>query len=155
MSELTPAIVTYCAEEVGRQYAYSDDAQTAARAVGWMVDAWVWAMRKREWGHVVTLKTIEKLGEIVEPGRNARGIRRVGVRVGDHVCPSPSDVPRLLSRWVDMQTAMTASEAYKEYELIHPFVDGNGRTGKILFNWLGGTLDAPTMPPNFWGCANP
>jgi fido (protein-threonine AMPylation protein) len=44
---------------------------------------------------------------------------------------------------------------YYEYENIHPFRDGNGRTGKILYNYLLGTLDNPKMPPNFWGSSNP
>jgi len=44
---------------------------------------------------------------------------------------------------------------YYEYENIHPFVDGNGRSGKILYNYLLGTLDNPQMPPNFWGGSNP
>lgn len=45
-------------------------------------------------------------------------------------------------------------EFYFEYENIHPFVDGNGRTGKILYNYLLGTLENPVLPPNFWGSSN-
>lgn len=44
---------------------------------------------------------------------------------------------------------------YFEYENIHPFVDGNGRSGKILYNYLLGRLDDPIMPPNFWNIGNP
>lgn len=44
---------------------------------------------------------------------------------------------------------------YFEYEEIHPFRDGNGRTGKILYNYLLGSLNDPQMPPNFWGISNP
>lgn len=44
---------------------------------------------------------------------------------------------------------------YYEYENIHPFVDGNGRSGKILYNYLKGTLDNPVMPPNFWDSEAP
>jgi hypothetical protein len=51
--------------------------------------------------------------------------------------------------------AKTAEDIfYFEYEEIHPFQDGNGRTGKILYNYLKGTLDNPQLPPNFWNTVN-
>jgi len=49
----------------------------------------------------------------------------------------------------------TPAEAYREFQEIHPFRDGNGRVGKIVFNLLNGTLHDPQMPPNFFNCANP
>lgn len=40
---------------------------------------------------------------------------------------------------------------YREFEWIHPFIDGNGRVGSILYNWKVGTLNEPTAPPDLFG----
>jgi len=49
----------------------------------------------------------------------------------------------------------SVDEWYLAYEWIHPFRDGNGRTGKILHNWLNGTLDDPVLVPDYFGGGNP
>jgi fido (protein-threonine AMPylation protein) len=51
--------------------------------------------------------------------------------------------------------SMSPDLVYREFQMIHPFLDGNGRTGKILMNYLADTLEAPTMPSNWFNCANP
>jgi len=52
-----------------------------------------------------------------------------------------------MDRWLENLSAMEPLEAYKEFEYIHPFADGNGRTGKIILNWLSDTLRTPFFPP--------
>lgn len=49
----------------------------------------------------------------------------------------------------------TVDDWYLAYEWIHPFRDGNGRTGKILHNWLNETLDDPVLVPDYFGGGNP
>jgi hypothetical protein len=49
----------------------------------------------------------------------------------------------------------TVDEWYLGFEWIHPFRDGNGRTGKILHNWLNGTLDEPVLVQDYFGGGNP
>lgn len=50
---------------------------------------------------------------------------------------------------------VTVDDWYLAYEWVHPWPDGNGRTGKILHNWLGGTLDEPVLVPDYFGGGNP
>lgn len=48
-------------------------------------------------------------------------------------------LPELMSRWVkranNVKTEEEIKKSHVEYEDIHPFVDGNGRTGRIFLNW--------------------
>lgn len=151
---LSLEIVKYCAEEVARQ-------GRGPIQVFNMIDAWVYAMEPAQY---VTPHSyyalgspafIALLGHLVEPTKNNGAFRGCGVRVGDVVCPPPNEVKGLIDRYIDALPRMSPAEAYKEFERIHPFVDGNGRVGKIVFNMVNKTLDHPVMPPNFWGIANP
>lgn len=142
------SIIRYCAEEVERQ-------QDSPMAVGWMCEAWAFAYDQHAAELPLTTALIECVGMLVHPEENPYGFRRVAVRVGDHLCPDWQEIPPRMAKWVAALNAVTPEEAYREFQEIHPFRDGNGRTGKILYNWLAGTLDAPKMPPNFFGGANP
>jgi fido (protein-threonine AMPylation protein) len=62
--------------------------------------------------------------------------------------PSFDQVPRLLELLFEQRDAMAPLDFYREFELIHPFMDGNGRVGKILLNWLSHSLLNPFFPPS-------
>lgn len=153
MSEITQPIVQFCAEEVERQ-------GRGPIQVAWMVDAWAiaiaeWPRRSKEVGSLLALLIM--LGNRVEKRNAEDSFRGVGVRVGTRICPNAHEVLDLMRGWARnvLSAEMTPEEAYKELMLIHPFVDGNGRVGKIVYNALRGSLDKPEMPPNFFNCANP
>lgn len=134
-------IVRFCARECELQ-------MSGERSVAWMVQAWEYA--QDNCGVQPTVNDVLILGGLVEPFKNVAGFRTVGVRVGWDVKGDWRDVPRQMVNLMEGQNSLTPNEFFKAYEEVHPFVDGNGRTGAILFNWLGGTLDNPEWPFNFW-----
>lgn len=141
-------VVAYVTEEVSRQ-GHDVESLDGLQRVGFMLSAWTLALL---WHGPITATTVIELGQRIEPSKNTSGLRRCGVRVGDRVCPAFAKVPQMLADLLERQNAMAPLEFYREFEKIHPFVDGNGRTGKILLNWLNGTLLDPVFPPsNLWG----
>jgi len=144
-------IVEYVTEEVFRQ-GHDVTHPEGLKRVANMLDAWAWAMARSTLRDHPSIADVMRLGMLIEPIDNAEGFRSCEVTVGWRRCPRAEDVPALLERlWRDGQE-LTPLEFYKELLLIHPFVDGNGRTAKVVLAWRGGTLHQPFFPPaDFWG----
>ena len=144
------AIIRYCAEEVTRQRAGPDK-------VACLVEAWAYALRVAPMSPLPGLTDIPILGRLIEPYKNRQGFRTGDVFIGSRRGADPSTIKPFLVDLIEKlhDGAVNAEEFYRNYEEIHPFLDGNGRSGKVLYNWIKGTLAAPIMPPNFWNCANP
>lgn len=96
----------------------------------------------REYGHscppvVSGAETETKLGiNLVKTTEEEwRGkLRNVNVTVGGMVCPKWEDVPALVDEYIKQSPHYNAWTAYNEFEMIHPFKDYNGRTGRLI--WL-------------------
>jgi Fic family protein len=72
------------------------------------------------------------------PSKGPGKIRSVVVYVGNRICPPPYNVPYLLNDWVtDMRgyVSLDPKAMHVRFEKIHPFLDGNGRTGRMLMWW--------------------
>lgn len=101
----------------------------------------------------LSIRLIQWLGHLVEPAWNpARDWRKVNVMVGHDKKADWQEVPRLMEQLLEHQDDLTSKEFFREFEEIHPFRDGNGRVGALLYNWHKDTYHPMDLelPPNLW-----
>lgn len=90
---------------------------------------------------VFTLHRI--LAEGVMDQGDAGRYRSIAVRVGDYMPPPPGDVSGLMMELLDwwnkstvkLSPVISSAILHHRFESIHPFADGNGRTGRALALW--------------------
>ena len=81
-------------------------------------------------------------GQVLDQGEAGR-YRTMRVRVGPHMPPPPEDVSGLmfeLLEWWNKESpalspVLSSAIVHYQFEAIHPFADGNGRTGRALSLW--------------------
>lgn len=71
------------------------------------------------------------------PPADAGEWRRRNVMVGGRMCPHWAEVPDLMSNWITNGWTrgldkLLTKEEHVRFETIHPFIDGNGRVGRML-----------------------
>jgi Fic family protein len=105
-----------------------------------------------EGGQAITEERIRKLHAVLYSGRRARPtlyrdgqnvVREAGGGIV-YMPPEAGDVPGLMEElvaWIhqvkkEMPIPVVAGVAHYQFETIHPFFDGNGRTGRMLTTWI-------------------
>lgn len=84
----------------------------------------------------------ERYGGVIRTEQNWVGGRGLSPCTADYVPPPPEHVPALLEDLCaymsgdDHPALVQAALAHAQFETIHPFADGNGRTGRALIHLL-------------------
>lgn len=86
----------------------------------------------------IGIADVECLVSVFQPGARLRETAGLNVRVGAHVAPPGgpqihADLRVLLG--AVSNGATSPFEAHVEYETLHPFTDGNGRSGRAVWAW--------------------
>lgn len=100
--------------------------------------AWEFLIEQEEISHGVICK-VQKMITInqtnLQPHMRGyyRTMSKTNVSVGGRHAPDFSLVDSLMQGWLDDLAKMTPLVAHVRFESIHPFVDGNGRTGRMIY----------------------
>lgn len=93
-------------------------------------------------GDILKLHRVIAGGGVMDQG-TAGQYRTIAVRVGRFVPPAASEVSGLMFELLEwwnkeapkLSPALTSAIIHYRFESIHPFADGNGRTGRALALW--------------------
>lgn len=136
----TKEVIDFLRESNAIEQVYDDDSLKQAKF------AWDYLSKEKELNHHVILKThkILMLHQLNLRPDEKGYYRRVPVSVGNKHNIRWENIEVLLDSWLEdikVSVKIPGEEGknieidHITYEGIHPFVDGNGRTGRMFMNW--------------------
>ena len=103
------------------------------------MEAWAYIIHKKHltYGAVMELHRLITCNQL--PANETGHTRKVQVYVGNWVPPNAYLADQMLRNWIlDIEhhwKDLDPKEMHVRFETIHPFIDGNGRTGRMLMWW--------------------
>lgn len=87
----------------------------------------------------VAIADLEAFVAVCAPGHRLRNAVGMDVSVGNYVPPAGGDrIPLVLENILSAADFSSATPywTHRDYESLHPFTDGNGRSGRALWLWM-------------------
>jgi Fic/DOC family len=83
------------------------------------------------------LTAVTEFQSVIAPGKPVRSAKGMNVRVGTYIAPTggPDILRQLESILREASISSDPWSIHVAFEKLHPFMDGNGRTGRAIWAW--------------------
>lgn len=98
------------------------------------LELYMWFLSKKDWN----IHHLSGFVASLDPPGELRRLPTQNVRIGNHIPPQGG--PKVIAE-LDVicekanKNIVSAFDVHKEYETLHPFTDGNGRSGRLIWQW--------------------